>query len=273
MAGEAGIFMLGNTVGPAGGADIGQVRSRGVCGCGRLVSMGAGLGLLAFSLPFSSLSSLSSVRAVDGALSIWSLFSFSESSVSVVVLLALLALLALLRALLVLLTVLVVLAVLVRFRRDFPVCGGEARQGDTSDMPLRKSRYATGGVMGVFRRSCSSLIVALKGPAEGRPAEGSPAEGMGSRKADVREMAERGVLRETADGSDTADRSSEADGGIWGKFAVRGVETRRLGLADMLAVRRREEDRRVSFGGSCVELVVDSPRARMRGDPAVGWER
>ena len=246
MAGEAGIFMLGKTVGPAGGADIGQMGSRGVCG--RFVSMGAGLGLLALSLSFSSLSSLSSVRAVDGALSIWSLFSFSESSVSVVVLLALLALLTLLRALLVLLTVLVVLAVLVRFRRDFPVCGGEARHGETRDMPLRKSRYATGGVMGVFRRSCSSLIVALKGPAEGRPADGSPAEGIGSRKADVREMAERGVLRETADGSDTADRSSEAGGGIWGKFAVRGVETRRLGLADMLAVRRREEDRRVSFG-------------------------
>jgi hypothetical protein len=89
--------------------------------------------------------------------------------------------------------------------------------------------------MGVLRRSCSSLIVALKGPAEGSPAEGSPEEGMGSRNADVREIADRGVPAETADGNDTADRSSEADGGMWGKFAVRGVDTLRVGLVDMLA--------------------------------------
>jgi hypothetical protein len=43
-----------------------------------------------------------------------------------------------------------VLAVLVRFRADFPVCGGEASAGETIDIPLRKSVYATGGVMGVF---------------------------------------------------------------------------------------------------------------------------
>lgn len=210
MAGEAGSFMLGKTVLPAGGADIGQVVSRGVCG--RFVSMGAGLGLLVFpSLSFSSHSQLRSVRAVDGALSTWSPFSFSESSVSVDVLLVLLTLL---RALLVLLTVLVLLVVLVRFRTDFPVCGGEARHGETSDMPLRKSKYATGGVMGVFWKSCSNLIVALKGPAEGSPAEGSPDEGIGSRNADVRETADRGVLRETAEGRDTADRSSEGGGGM-----------------------------------------------------------
>lgn len=89
--------------------------------------------------------------------------------------------------------------------------------------------------MGVLRRSCSSLIVALNGPAEGSPAEGSPEEGMGSRKADVLEIADKGVLAETADGNDTADRSSEADGGMWGKFAVRGVDTLKVGLADMLA--------------------------------------
>ena len=202
--------MLGKTVGPAGGADIGQLVSRGVRG--RFVSMGAGLEPLGFSLSFSWHSSLlGSVCAVDGALSVGcSSFSFSGSSVSVGVVLAVLALL---RALLVLLTVLVVLAVLVRLSRDLPVCGGEARQGETSDMPLRKSRYATGGVMGVFRRSCSSLIVALNGPAEGRPAEGNPDDGIGSRKADVRETAERGVLRDTAEGSDTADRSSDAEGG------------------------------------------------------------
>jgi hypothetical protein len=208
MAGEAGSFMLGNTVGPAGGADIGQVGPpRGVTS-GFLVSIGAGFEPLVFSLSLSH-SQLSSDRAVDGALSIWSPFSFSESSVSVE---ELLALLSLLRALLVLL---VVLDVLVRFRTDFPVCGGEARHGDTSDMPLRKSRYATGGVIGVFWRSCSILMVALKGPAEGSPAEGSPAgKGSRSRKADVLEMADRGVFAETAEGSDTADRSSEADGGM-----------------------------------------------------------
>lgn len=67
--------------------------------------------------------------------------------------------------------------------------------------------------MGVFRRSGSNLMVALKGPAEGSPAEGSPDEGMGSRKADVRDTAERGV-RETAEGSEVAERRSEADGGM-----------------------------------------------------------
>jgi hypothetical protein len=132
-AGEAGSFMLGNTVGPAGGADIGQLGPpRGVTGF--FVSIGAGLEPFVFSFSFSSHSQLSSDRAVDGALSIWSPFSFSESSVSVE---ELLALLSLLRALLVLL---VVLTVLVRFNTDFPVCGGEARHGETSDMPLRKSR-------------------------------------------------------------------------------------------------------------------------------------
>ena len=71
--------------------------------------------------------------------------------------------------------------------------------------------------MGVFSKSCSSLMVALKGPAEGSPAEGSPDEGMGSRKsrkADVREMADKGVFTETAEGSDTAERRSDVDGGI-----------------------------------------------------------
>jgi hypothetical protein len=68
--------------------------------------------------------------------------------------------------------------------------------------------------MGVFCKSCSSLMVALNGPAEGSPAEGSPEEGMGSRKADVLEMADKGVLEETAEGSETAERSSEPDGGM-----------------------------------------------------------
>ena len=88
-------------------------------------------------------SELTSVRAVDGALSICPSFSFSESSVvaestedSDSWLLVLL--------------VLRLLAVLVRCRDTFPVCGGEARLGETSCMHLRKSRYATGGVMGVF---------------------------------------------------------------------------------------------------------------------------
>jgi hypothetical protein len=194
--------MLGKTVGPAGGAESGQseLSRRGVFA--RFKSIGAGLGLLVFSaLSFPSHSQLTSVRAVDGALSIWSPFSFSDSSVSVEA------------ALVVLLLLRVLLAVLARFNTDLPVCGGDARHGETRDMPFRKSRYATGGVMGVFWRSCSSLMVALNGPAEGRPAEGRP-EGMGSRKADVRETADRGVFDETAEGSDTAERSSEADGGI-----------------------------------------------------------
>lgn len=140
-AGEAGSFMLGNTVGPAGGADIGQLGPvRGGSGC-FLVFIGAGFEPFAFSPSFSfsfssfpSHSQLSSDRAVEGALSTWSAFSFSGSSVSVEALLAALSLLC------ALLVVLVVLAVLVRFRWDFPVCGGEARHGDTSDIPLRKSK-------------------------------------------------------------------------------------------------------------------------------------
>jgi hypothetical protein len=125
-AGEAGNFMLGNTVGPAGGADIGHFEPVGVC-C-RFVSIGIGLGLFVFSLSSSWDSELSSDRAVDGALSTCSPLPFSESSDPVVVLLVVLLLLR------------VLLAVLVRLRTDLPVCGGEAMLGETSDMPLRKSR-------------------------------------------------------------------------------------------------------------------------------------
>ena len=86
-AGEAGSFMLGNTVGPAAGADRGGLEPRGVGGS--FVLMGVGLGLFgpspsssAFSPSFSSLfslvpsldfrghSQLTSDRAVEGALSI-----------------------------------------------------------------------------------------------------------------------------------------------------------------------------------------------------------
>jgi hypothetical protein len=224
MAGEAGSFMLGNTDAPVGGADRGQLpEPRGVGD--RFVSIGTGFGLLGLSLAFSSHSQLSSDRAVDGALSTCSALSFSGSSDSVELLLLVLVLLR------------VVLAVLVRFKTAFPVCGGEVRFGETRDMLFRKSRYATGGEMGVFWRSCSSLIVALKGPAEGSPAEGSPDEGIGSRKADVRETADKGVFAETAEGSDTAERSSGGGGGILGKFAVTGVDSLRAGLDDMMAAR------------------------------------
>lgn len=216
MAGEAGSFMLGNTVAfaPAAGAESGQFEEpRGALDS--LISMGAGLGVFVFStsssftLTSSSHPQLRSERAVDGPLSICSPLSFSESSESAV---------SLLLVLLVLRLLLTVLTVLVRFRADFPVCGGEARAGETMAIPLRKSVYATGGVMGVFWRSCSSLMVALngaalygpaekralKGPAEGKPADGSAEEGIGSRKADVLETADRGV----AEGREVADRSS-----------------------------------------------------------------
>lgn len=114
-------------------------------------------------------------------------------------------------------------------------------------MLFRKSRYATGGVMGVFCSSYSSLTVALRGP---RPADGRPAEGIGSRKADVREMAESGVLSDTADGSETAERSSVADGGILGKFAVTGVDSERTGLTDMMATR--------------LEILLLEPRSQVK---------
>jgi len=261
-AGEAGTFMLGNM--PAAGAERGQVdEPRGVFGC--VVSIGAGLGLLVFSLlvsasSFLSLSfslsrsfsvslelhsQLSSDRAVEGALSICSPFSFSESSEFAEVLLELLVL--------VLLNVL--LAVLVRCMAALPVCGGEAMLGETMDIALRKSMYATGGVIGVFSRSCSILTVALRGPAEGRPAEGSPAERKGSRNADVREIADRGVLSDTAEGSDTAERASAGGGGMLGKFAVTGVDSVNVGLVDMMECASGVEvDRRCRTGRCGTQL-------------------
>jgi hypothetical protein len=88
-------------------------------------------------------SQLTSDRAVEGALSISPSLSFSDSSDFVEVSLVLLVLLSAL------------LTVLVRCNIDLLVCGGEARLGETSDMVFKKSRYATGGVMGVF---CSSNL-------------------------------------------------------------------------------------------------------------------
>lgn len=124
--------MLGNTDGPAGGADKGQLSEpRDVPGIFASVLIGAGFGLRAPSSVFPSHSQLGSVRAVDGALSICSPFSFPESSDSTEPPLLVLAVLLLLR---------VLLAVLVRFRSAFPVCGGDARLGETNDMLFRKSR-------------------------------------------------------------------------------------------------------------------------------------
>ncbi len=57
----------------------------------------------------------------------------------------------------------------------------------------------------------------------------------GSRKAEDLETADSGVLSESAEGSDTADRSSEeAERSFWGKFAVTGVDSDRVGLTDMV---------------------------------------
>lgn len=91
-------------------------------------------------------------------------------------------------------------------------------------------------MIGVFCNSCSHLSVALSGLAEGRPAEGRPAEWIiGSRKAGDRETADNGVPKGIADGSDTAERSgSESDREQLGKFAVTGVDSLSVGLADMV---------------------------------------
>lgn len=126
MAGEAGSFRLGNTDAPPGGAESGQVGPRGVYGF--FVLMGTGFFVLNLSLSFSSHSQLRSDRAVDGALSISSPLSFPEASESVEPLLRLLLLLSVLPV------------VLVRFRIAFPVCGGDARLGETSAMLFRKSK-------------------------------------------------------------------------------------------------------------------------------------
>lgn len=128
--------------------------------------------------------------------------------------------------------------------------------------------------MGVFCKSCSSLMVALKGPAEGRPAEGRPDEGRGSRKAEVLEMADNGVFRETAEGREVAERSSDADGGILGKFAVRGVDTRSVGRFDMVGNRYVREPQTLWWQltqAGVVERQVRQPGGRKREEQAV-WD-
>jgi len=128
IAGEAGSFMLGNIDGSPTGADMGQLdEPRAVLDS--LTSIGFGRAPFTFSesLSSSAHSLLRSVRAVDGPLSVGSLLmSFSESSESFESLLLLL-----LR---------VLLAVLFLLSSDFPVCGGVARHGEISDMPLKKSK-------------------------------------------------------------------------------------------------------------------------------------
>jgi hypothetical protein len=111
--------------------------------------------------------------------------------------------------------------VLVRFMDGLPVCGGEASgeaiAGLVIDIERRKSRYAIGGVMGVFS---SALRTALRGPvgkklgvrpADGKPADGRPADGKASREAD---WADSGVLTENADSGMPSDT---------GKVDVSGV--------------------------------------------------
>lgn len=224
-AGEAGTFRLGK-VRLDGGADMGSrgpVPS-GLVGMAALLSaavLGAGgggvviVGRLSFSFsdsvdsfPFASCSlfphlqlrSVFSEAAVVGALSA----SGSDAEESAVV---------------VVLTDCIDSEVDVLFIGVLPVNGGDCRE-----MDLRKSKYAKGGVMGVFS---SCLIRALIGcigehmiPADGRPAEGSPAEGKGSRNLD---KAERGVVAEMADG---ISRSTSV-----GKLAVLGVASDKVGLA------------------------------------------
>jgi hypothetical protein len=112
-------------------------------------------------------------------------------------------------------------AVLVRFIEGLPVWGGDARGEATAGLMTaierKKSRYATGGEIGVFS---SALITALMGPfcsrpgvnpADGRPADGRPAEGNASRHAD---LADNGVLTEKAERGMPSDT---------GKVDVRGV--------------------------------------------------
>lgn len=151
--------------------------------------------------------------------------------------------------------------------------------GDAGVMLFRKSRYAVGGLMGV---RCAPSSSRREGPkpkkhalaglakekekperAEGSPAEGSPAEGMGSRKAEVREMADSGVLVLVVVllllllWSDRADRSSA---GVCccrrsrGKAGERGVVTASLGLPLTLTV------------AVVAVAMVPAARADARGD-------
>ena len=127
-AGDAGSFMLGNTLGPTAGAESGWFEPLGVGGSFVLIGEGGLFDLVSvftltdsfawvFSGVFSgslgsSHSVLTSVRAVEGPLSIWSPFSFSESSELAEASVLLLPLEAVLSML---------LTVLVRFITDLPV--------------------------------------------------------------------------------------------------------------------------------------------------------
>ena len=123
-AGDAGSFMLGNTLGPTAGAESGWFEPLGVGGSFVLIGEGGLFDLVSvFTLTDSlawvfsgslgsSHSVLTSVRAVEGPLSIWSPFSFSESSELAEASVLLLPLEAVLSML---------LTVLVRFITDLPV--------------------------------------------------------------------------------------------------------------------------------------------------------
>ena len=230
-AGEGGILMLANVVAPVAGADSGWLAGGDA---GALAALAVG-DLWMWSQSHEH--SLASLVAVDGALSASSPSALSSAVPSdeadfvlsldsdVEVLLSL----------------------------DFAhpaVGGGLARTGLAS---FRKSRYATGGVMGVLANASSVLTMAtaLNGeamPADGRPADGRPAEASGSRSTD-----ESGVLRETAEARASA-----------GKDAVTGVVSAgSLGLVveDMMTRRR------------CRRSMLSGPVKQMtwREQPATGW--
>ena len=192
-AGEGGIRRLGKVV-PAGGADMGCV--------GAVVT---GLGDL-WRRSQSHEQSVASLVAVEGALST-SLSSRSPSAESSDPELA------------ADLTLLADPAVDVLLRAALPVRGGLAMQGlgKTGLAILRKSMYATGGVMGVLTKASSVLMAAMAGDTS--PAEGSPAEGRPADARDSRHAAERGVLAETADLRASA-----------GNEALTGVVSARVGL-------------------------------------------
>lgn len=103
------------------------------------------------------------------------------------------------------------------------VRGGLAMAGEAGLMVLRKSIYASGGVMGVFSGFSSSFADNMLGvggyssgadgrPAEGRPEEYRPADGSGP----LNERAESGVRTDEAD-------KRASPGKATGKAAVVGV--------------------------------------------------
>lgn len=212
-AGLGGTRRLGKVVGPVAGAESGYTPA-GDSAAACLMEMGAGLEYLGGMFSFVQLHSdvVLMLLAEVGALSRSSSVVLSRDSSDLVVS-----------------TLFVLAPVAVRFRAALTcsgaVRGGLAMAGEAGLMALRKSMYASGGVIGVFsglssKQGFADSMLGVGGcssGADGRPAEGRldeyrPADGRGP----LNDSAESGVRTDEAD-------KRASPGKVSGKAAVVGV--------------------------------------------------